>query len=335
MFVIAMVLALVPMACARPLGVLPAEYIPKVPVSKAVWLNGTIDTRIIEGDLAEGAVFEYTVFLRNGQNQCSGSLVAPTMVVTAAHCLAIVGNEMSSPEQVSIRVGSDWFDVTALKIHPGYTGAPAFDNDIGAVFLEFPSSGKTVAIGTQRATTAIQKVFTAGYGVMDEYGDIEEDVLRYTSMDVLDNCAETRADQFCAGGTDGYTCHGDSGGPVVVENFEDPQHPFDVLVGVTSWGPIDCTEQYSYYTSVPDHTETIKNWGDTMGVTINIYGGSNTIVVGQAVDTPTPVPTPTPTPSPPPHKPEPEPEPKPTLVDAAIEAGNAIVGGVTCFFFGC
>ena len=63
------------------------------------------------------------------------------------------------------------------------------------------------------------------------------------------------SDDFCAGGTSGYTCQGDSGGPVVRATSTG-----DELVGLTSWGDLDCYTPWSYYVRVADHLSTIGGW---------------------------------------------------------------------------
>jgi secreted trypsin-like serine protease len=81
---------------------------------------------------------------------------------------------------------------------------------------------------------------------------------RCSSLNPSSNCLpglQAFADDFCAGGTDGYTCNGDSGGPVVVATESG-----DVLVGLTSFGPDDCTSPHSYYLRVSDHMDLITAW---------------------------------------------------------------------------
>ncbi|KAI3432664.1 hypothetical protein D9Q98_004208 [Chlorella vulgaris] len=197
----------------------------------------------------------------NRTTACSGALIAPDWLVTAAQCLAGNGS-VAQPSQVSVWIADEWYTAAAVHAHGGYAGINGprsqLCNDIGLVQLTQKSRARPVALPDAQSQLPVgSTVWAAGYGV-DESGKAS-DVLRYTDLTTFSDgdpatCpAQGFADNFCAGGTSGYTCAGDSGGPLV-----SPTPTGDVLVGMTSWGPDDCRAPYAFYVSVRSHLDWIS-----------------------------------------------------------------------------
>ncbi|KAL4854685.1 Trypsin-4 [Chlorella vulgaris] len=233
-------------------------------------VNVSVGTYILDGQVdSNNELFPYAAYIERTTDtsvlMCSGSLVSATHVVTAAHCL-----DPSNPAGLAIRIRGDWFQASSVHVPDDFDrdfldrhgGA---SNDIGIIELDRPSDVPPVSLPRSSMLAAGTRAYTAGFG-----GDGSE--LSYALVDVRSDCPSGFVDQFCAGGTDGSACTGDSGGPVVLETDDG-----DVLVGLTSWGSADCSAGFAYYTSVVEHADDLEKW---MGISINIEGNHNTVVIG-------------------------------------------------------
>jgi hypothetical protein len=86
--------------------------------------NTTLTPRIIQGDSDPYLdYFPYAAYLEwssaDGVGACTGSLIAPTWVLTAAHCVS-VGGYAANPSDVAVRVGGYWHDVSGVYVSTGY-----------------------------------------------------------------------------------------------------------------------------------------------------------------------------------------------------------------------
>jgi trypsin len=177
---------------------------------------------------------------------CGGSLIAPRVVVTAAHCMqgqrpadlqAVLGRARLSA------VGGERIGISAIYIHPGYSDRTLI-NDVAVVRLARPSTGAPVSL-TGPAETALwdaaRPARVAGWGAIRESGPRSKRLL-VAQIKVLAgrDCSRWSAygsafdpsTMLCAaapvGGVD--ACQGDSGGPLVVSDGASR------LIGVVSWG---------------------------------------------------------------------------------------------------
>ena len=203
-----------------------------------------------------------TVFQRQF---CGGTLVAPTIVVTAAHCVVEGGGQIpvSSYRVVSGRSalndeasGSSSAVVDSV-IWVDDQGRPLYDGrqqwDVALVVLASPASGTPIAIAGagERALWAPGRLARiSGWGVTsrDPFGT---NFLQSTQVALLpgwacsrayrDHGGFRRATQTCAGRALGRhdTCQGDSGGPLVAYAADGTPR----LVGVTSFGE-GCAGKY-------------------------------------------------------------------------------------------
>jgi V8-like Glu-specific endopeptidase len=216
----AVLVVIVGAACARPAEDPTARRLPIV--------GGSVDT-------GDPAVVAITYF---GQDFCTGTLVAPRVVVTAAHCLdeTLTGGVPFTDFDVFFGTETDAggvsIHVSGGMLHPGWD-ADSLDNDIGVLALELPAPAEPVKMNR----TAFHDGFVGrplrivGFGVTSatstESGTKRQATSEVTSYD---------ADDFHYGGTPGQTCFGDSGGP----GFMTLQDGVEYLVGVTSWGDEEC-----------------------------------------------------------------------------------------------
>ncbi|WP_399891390.1 S1 family peptidase [Streptomyces sp. BBFR51] len=176
------------------------------------------------------------------QNQfCGGTLVAPTKVVTAAHCMA--GESTGSVRVVGGRTYLNGTDGTVARVsriwvHPDYTDATDGD-DVAVLTLSSSmpyTPAKYVAASDTSVYAAGNEARVLGWGTTRENGGSSNQLRTATVPVVSDgDCGGSygsdyvASDMVCAGLPSGGvdTCQGDSGGPLLVGG---------VLAGITSWG---------------------------------------------------------------------------------------------------
>jgi len=191
----------------------------------------------------------------DGTIWCGGSLLAPDVVLTAAHCTD--GQQAAAFEVIAGTVvldeGGQRRRVSAIDQHEGFDTAELV-NDIALLTLDAPFELDDVVQVVEIAATDENAARTeegdvavvTGFGATDEDAG-PSDVLLEAELDIVadrrcealyrqEGDAVFGATQVCAGVDRGHidACYGDSGGPLVVP-IDDESTEWR-LVGVVSWG---------------------------------------------------------------------------------------------------
>lgn len=227
-----------------------------------------VQPRIVGGTEAIPDRYPYTVSLQDAatlSHYCGGSLVAPDMVLTAAHCLYYPGHQLAVRlRPYSLRDPdadvSEIFSVRKAHVHPDYYDAGLNPlrvpyRDVVLLQLNGTSTKSSVflAVNNDAAVPEDDQMLTVmGWGDVsgnnDEYPDtlqVLEDGAEYRNnerckQDILNEFpnsqspGEIKDGMLCTfEGRGEGSCQGDSGGPLVVrgQNAEE-----DVQVGLVSWG---------------------------------------------------------------------------------------------------
>lgn len=178
----------------------------------------------------------------DGYVSCTGTLIAPDVVITAGHCTP---PESHNPTRVVLgtndyRHPGETINVAEVHTYPNSWG----HYDVAVLVLEHASSYEPRRIATGCIRDYIQdgaEAIVVGYGATDAYGYDYTPVLQWGTTEVSDaDCSDINSGCFDAVSPNGEigagiqgsdACYGDSGGPLYLPT---PKGTF--LVGVTSRG---------------------------------------------------------------------------------------------------
>lgn len=211
-----------------------------------------VNLRVVNGVTVptQSDKWEWILSLRqDGSHICGASLIAPTWVVTASHCIYSYG-ELAQANSISVMSGSynvnsneNIVSVKRIIKHPSYNETTV-DNDIALIELAQPITNIT-PIALDRASPLLKDTqsWVAGWGNMSTSGSDYPDNLMEVNLKIIDfnTCnyyyeldgTQLTSNMFCSGYMNGSqdSCQGDSGGPLITAGNNGY-----ALTGVVSFG---------------------------------------------------------------------------------------------------
>ncbi len=183
---------------------------------------------IVGGDEADAGQWPDTVAVLGAKGTCTGTLIAPDVVLTAGHCAGI------EPAQV-IANTVDYAQPGGIRVHVARTEAfPDWQRsyDLAVLVLASPvtevAPRRIATACTYRDVARETPVRLVGFGATDVLGQMSNTHLREAMTAVTDpdctggnGCKGELAPggEFVAGGTGtADSCFGDSGGPVLLDS---------------------------------------------------------------------------------------------------------------------
>jgi len=247
--------------------------------------------RIINGTVAPDGTWPFIASLRSastGGNFCGGSVIAPNLILTAAHCVTLKNSTTkvassslyAVTKQVRLNQGTgERIGVANIVVHPSYQPG-SFTGDAALLFLNGRTTAPAVGLADlpfeNAAVSGNSWEWTAGWGsttpnVPDAggYGATYPNQLMQTALHIYwpascntfyGTTAFTNWN-LCVGRTDSTFCNGDSGGPHVVQASNGAWYQ----IGVTSFTLLNpdasgrrwaCTKNFAAVTRVA----AIRDW---------------------------------------------------------------------------
>jgi secreted trypsin-like serine protease len=234
--------------------------------------------QIVDGKPSQAGKWPWQVGVLTNQ-KCGGSLIAPSWVLTAAHCLPYTREGVNKIYKVTDKYkvflgtlryfGDDpnkqTISMLKVFVHPLYDEYRVI-NDIALIKLATPATlneyVSTVCLPSKQYNFGGKTLVVTGWGrISPTDTSLGSDTLNETT--VFAACPPSKEvvpdTQICAinttGGVSGgptNACQGDSGGPLVMQDGDTW-----ILVGLTSYGGPVCAKGGSYFTNVFSYLEWI------------------------------------------------------------------------------
>lgn len=301
---------------------------PKVPTRKLSIIGGAA---VAPGSAPWAAFVYYWDQATQSGFQCTGTVVSPTLILTAAHCAEDLAARaaydasdysiVTGVSDISQRTPDQVQGVSQVIVNPDFDPS-TLSGDAALLRLTRPTPAPSISLATDADTGLVAAGATAtivGWGLMEGTDSTGPDALQSAPTYVLKDSwcgqwlhpAVDSATMICAidwpSGATG-TCNGDSGGPLLGRR----QDGTWVEIGITSWGIVGCSTDYpDVFTRVSAISPWTTAWITTGGPPLSgplaappTMPGAVVNPVVPSASTPIVMPAPTPIVSPPPSLPK-------------------------------
>jgi secreted trypsin-like serine protease len=240
----------------------------------------TAHAAVIDGSTAAPGTWPWLAFVANVQlsTACSGTVVSPMVVLTAAHCAEDINSgALYPPSAFGVVTGAlDWtaaggaaIKVAAVEIDPGFDRS-TLDDDVAVLVLASPTRAPALPLATPADSALLAQgtsVAVAGWGntfssesppptALHWGASVVQGATYCTNEEYIDGVPFDPSNDLCALDAPSLavaTCHGDSGGPLVASDASgDP-----VAIGITSRGDPLCNPDFP---SVFTRADAISAW---------------------------------------------------------------------------
>jgi hypothetical protein len=236
---------------------------------------------VVGGSVAPAGSWPFAAFIADVSTgtACSGTVVSPMLVLTAAHCVEnISAGTVSAPANLRVVTGSlDWTNrgsgqvlgVSQIDVDPTFD-ATTLDNDAALLVLATPTQAPSIQLASPADSSLTQAgtpAQMAGWGdsyvgestpptVLYQGSTVVQSAVYCAQQETLDGVLYDPAENLCAADTPSFAvsaCHGDSGGPLVATTAGG--EPLEI--GITSHGDANCNPDYP---SVFTRADAISGW---------------------------------------------------------------------------
>ncbi len=201
---------------------------------------GTLGSPVVGGSLVPPGKWPDVIAILGPDGSCTGTLIAPDVVITAGHCSGIHPTEVVANTTNYNGSGGQRIAIKSLTAYPDYQHT----FDVAVIVLAKPVAGVAPRAVAKKCTYAgfadETMVHLVGFGLTQSDGGGSNTTLHESMAPVLDaectggsgcRAGAAPAGEFVAGGSGGDSCFGDSGGPVYLDT---PRGP--VLIASVSRG---------------------------------------------------------------------------------------------------